>query len=261
MSRKRGGTRAALALTELSVRANDIAENDLSQFLKDVFSIADDLDVSADRDRGFMAIAANDMRIQWLLNSLLRDRLTLPVRSKLIREAAPEASLNCLIRLSDRCKPKREDSTPQDDREKLTDAETGEWLYDLSLDRLRASAADGSLAGKSGLPALLFRWRDRAGAEEVRTWTDVQISNADFVVLLAKDLVQETWSYGMGGFGFLGDRVAQKADYANLKSLEPFLNVALLRQRIVALLESTEINAEQREALKRFQQTPERDPS
>ncbi len=120
MPRKRGGTRAALALDELSVRAGDIAAADLLQFVQELFIVADELDVPADRERGFGSIATNELRLHWLLNNLLRERLELPDRSRIVRAAASGASLKWLISFADRCKAMKDKrGTPEDRGDKI----------------------------------------------------------------------------------------------------------------------------------------------
>jgi len=258
-SRRKGGTRAALALEELTIRAGDIAEADVGQFVKDVFNVADELDSEADRGRGF----SNITRLHWLFNNLLRDRFELPIRTQIIRDAAMGASLDWLISLSDRCKSNKDKRSSDDDHgnENLVDDEAAEWLYDLSRERLREAATDGSLAKKPGIEALLYRWRDRVDGKEVRKWTDVQLTKDDFVVTLAKDVISEMLSQGIGGFGSLGDRVARRSQYVHLEPLSPLLDIQRFKERINSMLEASDTNPSDRAALERFKATPERDPN
>jgi predicted KAP-like P-loop ATPase len=255
MPRRKGGTRAALALSELAVRAGDIAETDIQQFTIDLFNAADDLDVYADRERGFGAGATNELRIHWLLNNLLRDRLDIPTRSQIVRAAAPTSSLHWLIDVADRCKRIREKrGTPdENDNDNFADDETVDWLWDLSLQRIRSAASDGTLAKNSELIHILYQWSNRAGEVEVRSWTDAQLANDVFVVVAAKGLVMESWSFGMGS---LGDRVARKSDFTNLESVQPLLDVAGLRERIAEMLRSDKLDSNDRAALERFEAAP-----
>ena len=241
-------------------RAGQVRDRRL-QGVGDLFSVAEELNVAADRERGFAGIASNDLRLHWLLNNLLLDRLELLERSQIIRAAVPTTSLEWLLSLSDRCKSlKDKRGTAEEGGENLADDETVDWLYAFSLERIRAAAADGTLAQKPEPVALLYGWRDRAGAEEVRAWTDRQLANDAFVVTLAKDLVRESWSTGMGGFGFMGDRVARKTEYVHLEPLQPLLDVARLRERVTTMLKSAGLDAADRLALERFQAAPDRDP-
>lgn len=260
--RRKGGTRAALALQELTNRAGDIPKKNIPHLLREVFEIADKLDAKEDNERGFGGLGSNETRIHWLLNNLLLDRLDLAVRSDLIRDAAPYASLAFLVSLSDRCKSIKEDRGTDKDRgyENLVDDDTVDWLFELSLERLRSAAASGSLVETANLSGILYRWRDRSSADEVRTWTDAQIKNDLFVIALAKDVIQESWSYAMGGFGSLGDRVSRKTEYVNLKPMEPMLDIDRFQERVSTLLESGQLSSDDQAALERFQNAPKRDP-
>ena len=263
MPRKRGGTRAALALDELSVRAEDIAANDIQQFVNDLFSVADELNVSADRDRGFSGLASNGLRLHWLVSNLLRDRLDLVTRSNIIRGAASVSAIGWLLALSDRCKAGKDElaDSGENDREMLTDDDTTDWLNAHTLERVRAAASAGTLVAVPDLVVLLFQWNARAGDEEVRAWTNSQLSDAAFVVRLAEKLVQQSWSAGINGFGFLGDTVARKKEYVHLELIKPLLDVERFRERVTELLKSAETETADRAVLERFQASPERNPS
>lgn len=263
MPRRRGGTRAALALEELTARAADIAETDIPQFLKDLFGVADEMDVTSDAGRGFGSVGSNENRIHWLLNSLLRDRFELPARSAFVRDASPLSGIKWLISLSGRCKSIRDKRGSKEDQgyENLADDETTEWLFDLSRDRLREAAASGALIDNDQVVSLLYRWRDRSTAEEVRAWTDVQLENDRFVVAVAKDAIQVSWSYGMGGFGSLGDRVSRQSEYIHLEPLSALLNLERFRTRVRSLVARDGLHEADRAVLEHFMATPERDPS
>ncbi len=255
MPRRKGGTRAALALDELAIRAGDIQEADIQQLTIDLFNVADDLDVDADRERGFGGIATNKLRIHWLLNNLLRDRMDIPARSQIIRAAALRSSLHWLIEISSRCKRiKEKRGTPdENDNDNFADDETVDWLWDVSLQHIRSAASDGTLTRNPNMIDILYQWSNRAGNTEVRTWTDLHLENDDFVVASAKRLVMESWSYGMGG---LGDRVALKTDFTDLESIQELLDVARLRVRIAEMLRSDKLSSSDRGALERFEAAP-----
>lgn len=250
MPRRKGGTRASLALQELSVRAGDIALADVEPFVRDIFAVADDLNVEGDADNGFAGFASNQNRLHWLLNNLLRDRFDLPFSSAVVRAAAPEAGLEWLVSLADRCKAVEEGR--EDD---LVDAATATWLHELSTDRFRAAAAEGTLAVMPGIEALLYRWRDRADDAEVRTWTDARLADNAFVAALARDVVRASLSHAMG------DRVARRTEYVHLAPLAPLVDVARLRSRISSMAGSPHTDPAHLPALERFLATPERDPA
>lgn len=261
--RRKGGTRAALALEELRVRAADIHEDHITQFLKDIFSVADELEVVADNRRGFGDYGSNDTRIHWLLNSLLLDRFDQATRTSLIRGAISAAGVGWLISFSDRCMSIKDKRGTDKDRgyENFVDDETVDWLFDTSRDLVRAAAANGTLINVPDIERIIYDWHHRASNDEVRVWTDKQLENDTFVVKLAEAVIRQSWSYGMSGFGSLGDRVSRKYEYVNLNPLVPLLDIERFRSRVSSMLEDSRLEPLQRRALEKFQNTPEDDPS
>lgn len=259
--RRKPGTRAALALEELRVRAADIAQDDVVPFLKDIFSIADELNVEADNRRGFGDYGSNDTRVHWLLNSLLLDRFDEPTRTAIIREAAPVASLSWLMSLSSRCKSiKDKKDTDADRGENFADDATVEWLFDLSRDRIRAAASDNSLLAVADIERILYDWKHRSSPEEVRAWTDKQLDNDIFISGMAAATIRRSWSYGIGGFGSLGDRVSKSYEYVNLEPLASFLDVGRFRDSVSRMLLRADLEPAQRVVLQKFKDAPEDDP-
>jgi len=106
--RRRRGTKAALALDELNVRIGDIAESDVGQLIKDLFSVADDLNIEADKRGGF-SLVNNEHRIHWIMNNLL-ERFDIGQRTKLVEDAALTSSTLWLTSYADRCASKNDDA-------------------------------------------------------------------------------------------------------------------------------------------------------
>lgn len=259
--RRKPGTRAALALEELRVRAADIAQDDVVPFLKDIFSIADELNIESDNRRGFGHYGSNDTRVHWLLNSLLLDRFDEPTRTAMIREAAPVSSLSWLMSLSSRCKSIKDKNDKDEDRgENLADDATVDWLFELSRDRIRAAASDNSLLAVAEIERILYDWKNRSSPEEVRAWTDKQFDNDTFIVGMAAATIRQSWSYGIGGLGSLGDRVSKKYEYVNLEPLASFLDIGRFRDSVSKMLLRTDLEPAQRTILQKFKDAPEDDP-
>jgi predicted KAP-like P-loop ATPase len=90
--RKNGTTKAQLLLDELNVHAEDVADNDVAPLLAAMFELGDELDIQADRGRGF-SFADNPLRIHWLLRRLTLERFDLAKRSAVFVEACAKAGL------------------------------------------------------------------------------------------------------------------------------------------------------------------------
>lgn len=259
--RRRGGTRAALALEELMVRSSDIREDDVPELLRGLFSVADEIDAKADESRG-LSIGNNSLRIHWLLNKLVRDRFEQPRRTEIIEYACQDAEIAWMIEISQRCyrdyEPNREQQGEQ--REPWVTEEAAGRLINSCRTRVREAAANGTLGLNRNLAALLFRWRELANAAEVRQWTDAQLANDDFVVSFAEKIIRETWTQGIGGFGFLGDLVSRAQRYVHLAPYEDLLDVERFRARVDELLARADLAEDRRQVLAQYKATPERNP-
>lgn len=207
-------------------------------------------------------MASNQFRIHWIINKLVRDRFDEQRRTEVIENACALAPIDWLVDIANRCarnhRP-REDGD-REERGPLVSADAADRLTALSLGKLREAAANGALLHQRTMLPLLFRWRDLANAAEVRQWTDAQLANNEFVILLADRMIHTSWSQGIGGFGSLGDVVARKNNYVRMGSYTELLDVDRFRRRIDELLVSQDLPETDRAVLERFKATPERDP-
>lgn len=259
--RRRGGTRAALLLEELQVQAGNVPEEDIESLLSGLFRVADEIDVDADKAGGF-DIGDNQLRIHWLLNNLLRDRLPQNRRDEILERVCETAALGWLINFSNRSNREHApvgDQQHEDRPEPFLSNEVSDRISALALERIRTAAADGSLVGKNRIRGLLREWNDRGDDGEVRQWTDVQLANNDFIINFAERAIWHSWTQGMGLFGD-GDRVARRHDYVNLEPFADVLDVPRFRERVNQLLEEPNLAEEDRQKLEKFATTPEEDP-
>jgi predicted KAP-like P-loop ATPase len=77
VTRKDGKTKAMLLLDELNLHAENVADNDVAQFLTTIFELGDELDVESDSATAF-EIGDNQQRIRWLLRRLTPTASTSP---------------------------------------------------------------------------------------------------------------------------------------------------------------------------------------
>jgi predicted KAP-like P-loop ATPase len=254
--RRRLGTRAALALDELSIRAGDVAENNVGQLIKDLFSVADDIDIVADKTGSF-SLRSNQLRIHWIMNNLL-ERFDIKRRTELVEDAAQGSSLLWLMSYAERCKNKNDDVIAGKISEGFIESAACDRLMVQAVSWIRQSASDGTLAKIRNLPAALFWWRRQTSETEVLAWTTSQMRSDDFVAHFAEGAVQEILSHSMG-FGDLGDRVSRRRDFVPLESLGGVIDVEVLQSRVNNILQKSEIPEDQRSALKRFADAPKSD--
>lgn len=258
--RRRGGTRAALLLEELQVQAQSVPEENISALLTGLFSVADEIYVDTDSAGGF-DIESNQLRIHWILNNLLRDRLGQVKRGQILESACQRAALGWLVDLARRCardhEPEGQGQGQQFEAMVPTDAAARIGV--AALNRLRGAAADGSLIVHPEIRALIFRWNETGNSGEVRQWTDAQLANDSFVVNFSERSVGHSWSRGLGVSG-LGDRVARRNDYIDLQPFAELVDIPRLRERVRELLSRQSLPEDDRKKLQRFLDMPERTP-
>jgi predicted KAP-like P-loop ATPase len=147
---KSGRTRASVYLEELTVHAPEIAKDHIGPLVSALFEIADELDVKSDEGRGMYDLAHNGLRIHWLLNVLVRDRLDQAARIPMLRAAMQSASLHWYCDFAERCqrdhKPDQNGRITSDDQ-RYVDQKTADELIGNALRRIRAAAKDGSVGG------------------------------------------------------------------------------------------------------------------
>jgi predicted KAP-like P-loop ATPase len=251
--RANGMTKASLVLDVLTQNADAIPPNSFIPALRTVFSLADTLDVEADRARGF-SIGSNELRIHWFLRRLLLERTDLSGRSEILMEACKSAAVGWLVNLyrsaHDDYFP-REGRLPEAEENCLLTKGDTERLGTFALSQLRAASQDGRFLDHNSLAFLMFNWEDLASREEVREWASEKLDDNAWVISFARAFTHYSWSQGMGMFG-QGDLVAKRTARVSLESLRQFFEVEELRARVQEILDSREISENQRATLGEF---------
>lgn len=254
-TRRRGGTRAAVLLEELTFRASLVPEASIAPLVTAIFSIADDLDVAADK-AGAFSIGDNFLRIHWLLNRLVTERLAIGERDVVLEVAAQTATLRWLINIALRCVAEHEPAENGRRRgEPLTSAEAAARLRGLALARVESAADDGTLVGLPGLVSKLFRWRDLigdGGIDRVRAWLADRLDDDALVEALARSFVSVGWTHSAG------DVVAQRYTHLERSSVEALVDPDALRNRMAEILAGDDVDAGRRAAIEDFEAAWER---
>lgn len=234
ITRKAGGTKAAVLLAELNAHADEIEQEMVLPLLTALFTVADEINVEADAARAF-SIGSNELRLHWLLRHLILERMTLAERSDILLRACETASVGWLATLTTSAwndYHPREGRTPEPPENCLTTEADAERLRNMLRARIEAAATDGTLAGHRDLTFLLFLWSDLAGDDgaAARAWTTTLYASSVGVKQLAKAFTSYGWSQGMG-FAGLGDVVAKRTTHVRLKDLERFVDLDVFRKR------------------------------
>jgi len=233
--RKNGKSDIPLLLDELTAMPQRIPVDMVPTFLASLFEIADRLDIQRDEEPGGFAVG-NELRLHWLVKALIEDRFDQPERSTLFRAICRNASFGVLIsyaeRVYDQAHPRRADQErPVDQR--LVDENTTALLIDLALSRIRQFAANGTLCCEHHLLSTLFRWREFAAddGKEVKTFTDLQLANDEFVLKIADALTVTAWISSLGWDG-MGDRVSRGVPRVRLDRMDSVIDVRRFLERL-----------------------------
>jgi predicted KAP-like P-loop ATPase len=251
-TRRRGGTRAALLLDELTLHAFEVPEGNIATLVTAIFGIADELDVETDKAKGF-SVGDNFLRIHWLLNRLVTDRLPLAERDILLESTARNATLAWLVAFTERCRREhelRQDGPQRPDRELLVSAQAAERLSALTLRRLEDAARDGSLARRSDLLSVIYGWYRLTPNDQrfsVRDWVTGQLIHDKVVLTLAGQFVSVGWSHTAG------DRVSRPVPILRKETVEEIVDPVVFRARVDEVLKQTGTTEPQQATLRRFE--------
>jgi predicted KAP-like P-loop ATPase len=239
-----GSTQASLVLEELTIRAASVPVTKVGALVRAIFALADELDVESDRKRGF-AVGDNELRIHWLINRLVTDRFQGEEREKVYTEALQTAAVGWLCDFTRRCI-----SQAEPDKEKPSDpivsAGVAEQYKALSVARLRAAAADGSLISNPRMTSLLLQWRNWTTTEEVHAWTNTTLENDGFVIALAKGMTSVGWAQGMG------DRVATRIVRVQTDAFTDLVDLPRLDDRAGEVAARDHLSTDERAILTTF---------
>lgn len=242
VTRKSGGTKAAVLLTELNTHAGRIAKDSVPPLLDALFAVSDEINVDADAARAF-SIGSNELRLHWLLRALTLDRMSLAERSEVFVQACQAAPVGWLADFSSSAWADyypREGKQPEPPESCLTTEADAGRLRTLLLERIVMAAEDGTLAGHRDLCYLLFTWSELAGdhGAAARAWTSALQATDEGVTQLARAFTSHGWSRGLG-FAGLGDAVAKRTTHARMNGTEKVLDLGAFRQRVEEVAATT----------------------
>lgn len=238
VTRRSGGTKAAVWLDELNTHAARLDRDKIQPLLTALFEVADEINVEADVAKGF-SMGSNELRLHWLLRSLTRERLSLDERSNLFLHACDTASLGWLADFTRSAWTDyhpREGKAPEPPENCLTTEADAEQLRALLRSRIEAAAVDGSLLAHRDLPFLLHSWTDlkNDGGASVRAWTSAVFATDEGVRQLAKAFTSYGWTQSMG-FAGMGDAVAKRVTRVSPQGMARLMDLDSFRPRVEAV--------------------------
>ena len=231
--RRSGGTKAAVVLDELKVHADKISKVDIAPLLSALFKVADEINVKADQVRG-LGLGDNNLRLHWLLRTLVRDQLPLDERSSVFVTACETASLGWLADFAGSAWAEHQPSKDREmkqESERLTTADDAQCLRNMLRARIVAAASDGTLLENRKLDHVLYCWYELAndGGAAVKAWTTLRLKSDAAVAKFCAAFTSYGWSQGLGG---LGDTVAKRSTRAQIKGLDKLIDLPVFRERV-----------------------------
>jgi predicted KAP-like P-loop ATPase len=238
VTRRAGGTKAAVWLNELNTHAERVDRAKIQPLLTAFFEIADEINVEADNAKAF-SIGNNKLRLHWLLRSLTMERMPLDERSALFRQACETASLGWL---ADFTRSAWTNHHPREGKEReppercLTTEADAEELRVLLRTRIEAAAENETLLAHRDLPLLLYSWIELTAdnSATVRAWTSAAFATDEGVRQLAKAFTSYAWTQGVG-FAGMGDAVAKRVTRVSPTGMARLMDLDAFRLRVEAV--------------------------
>ncbi len=258
--RKGGQSMIPVYLDELTTHARRVHKESVAALLAALFEVHDEIDLEKDSERGFMAMADTSLRYHWLIRRLTADRFTIEQRTQVYLAATERAAVGWLVEfVSSARRDYHREEGPRREEECLVTEAALEPLTERALSAISAAAQDGLLLHHKDLMSILYRWRDFSGdPAAVRDWTSAQITNDDAVVILARRMTGQSWSYGMGGFGALGDRVSTPTTRARIEGAEEIINLDEFKAALQRIDREAKLDADSLTTVRKFLQAWDR---
>lgn len=262
---KNGKSEVPLLLDELMAHSAKIDVVVFPNLISSIFEIADDIYRDNDKEKGFLEICNTHLRIHWLIRELTFKRCSLEERSKIFMDACREAQVGWLVDFTSSAVNDyfpRDEGAPEVPEKCLIIKDVVEELKGMALRRINQIAQEGNLIDHFGLLGILFRWREFADDESrsVKEWTSQVLGDDISVAKLAKSLTGMNISTGLG---FIGppDRVSRRTPSAQVNGLDTIMDVDEFKRRLKEVAKSGALDDEQRENVRIFSESWERQES
>jgi len=255
-TRKDGKSLIPVYLDALTTNAARINKESVGSLLSALFEIHDEIDLEEDSDKGFLQIANTTLRFHWLIRRLTMGRFSIEERTQMYTSALQHSALGWLVDFvqsakDDYAEREGKPATPEEDC--LVRREAIGPLIEMALNSIRAAAADGSLLHHQDLLQILYQWREFLGhPDEVRCWTDSHLDDDHALVIMVRSMMGQSWSFGMGGFGMLGDRVAKSSNVVRISDDVDFIDIKKLHTRLEAIRDEEKLDAESLKLVRAF---------
>jgi predicted KAP-like P-loop ATPase len=193
-------------------------------FITALFDIGDELP----EERGELFSISPETHASRIVYWYLRQEKDVGKRGKILKEAMRASTglylPNRIVSLESG--EKEREKTP--DEFNVADADVSE-LQQLCVEKINHAAGSGKLATHPKMAAILYRWRDWDSLEKPRQWVERLIESREGVLSFLVACLQRSSTHGMG------DYVSEEHWEINLASIEKFVPVDILEEKVEAL--------------------------
>ncbi|MHB1643722.1 MAG: KAP family P-loop NTPase fold protein [Acidithiobacillus sp.] len=237
-----GTSKARAYLDRLQDFEEDLNEDRAANLLMVLGRIGDSLFIPEDETGGFITIR-NSWRLMWAMQRAL-GRLPEGRRDALLIASAKDGEaltyLCDAIHVLESAQEKPVDHGPAAPLSRMGKGTVAE-LKGIALDRIRRFAEEDHLADAPELPSVLIKWKDWAGAEEVRTWMTEAAKDIHRLFRVLDKFMTHVKSQSMG------DSVGRERPTLGLKLLAEFADLEAVANALSGL--QTEAAIHPRQAL------------
>ncbi len=248
--RQDGITRLRVVLERLEdYTRDDIPQTNISPIVHSMFNIGDQLMKKEDEQRDFFDIG-NDLRVGRVLHQLL-SRLDLDTRFEIIFDAVTKGEsisiAECEVTIYGQEHGKFRADGPLPEQDRTVNQDQLEKLEKLVLDKIRKAAKENILIDVPNLVSILHRWQSwTSDDQEVKAWVN-QISTSD------EGLVKLLRHFGhIQRAQTIGEIAVRRRYRLDPKWLEPFIDPALIVDRVRIFAKNESLDIEQLKAVKQF---------
>ncbi|HCE2187750.1 TPA: NTPase [Vibrio parahaemolyticus] len=234
------------ALSQFESFTDDIPLGNGHSYIKGILDIGDQIDHES---TGFTMFSSNTHAVR-LVVWFLRRVDNLEERGKLLLEcfkASSGISIVEHILLGDENRREKSDADQilRDEEFDLIKVEFVRKLDEMSKNN------SNELLSHEHLVSFLYRWKRWGDENKVTDWLKLQANTVEGCITLLKGFVGKSSSQAMG------DYVVKVTTYIKLESIEDFLEIAPIEEKLRGIDES-KFDSKEREALKAFQEALEK---
>ena len=212
--------------------------------MESLLRVGDDLTSVGDTERPFLLPIDNELRIIWVLRGLIESTRDPSQRVAALTGAYEQGTAYVTMLHLGRTLGAQHGlygSNTERGEIALVDKDTCLSLANTAIARVKDAARKDMLSSVANPLKLAHRWMAMGDKDEAITWLRSACAADDKFPAVVREAVSESHSWGMGGLGSMGDRVARTSLRMSVEYLCSFFDPLTLRDRAKALLENADV--------------------